>query len=243
MSNVVKNLQAARDLLAGEGAWFQGWYAGVDGQEDMELNANDPKANCWCALGALQKVGIPGDGDADPGLFESPEVQALVAAINSTGFVLPQESKVSLPVAYYNDAEGRTQEEILAVFDKAIAVETLKAARALIAHERSWAKGGCVLVNSDSPDGRCFCAIGAVGYAVAGDAWIDVREDYIDWEGAVFDPYDREETPALSFLDGAAVIVSNGEWPFAYSYNDRPERTHGEVLALFDKAIELASAS
>lgn len=118
MSDVVKNLQAARDLLAGEGAWFQGWYAGIGGGVDTELDARDPRATCWCSLGALQKVGVEGRGDLDPELFKSPEVQTLSAAINSTGFVAPGD--VSVPVAYYNDAEGRTQEEILAVFDKAI---------------------------------------------------------------------------------------------------------------------------
>lgn len=46
----------------------------------------------------------------------------------------------------------------------------------------------------------------------------------------------------LDRLDEAAYMISDGEFSGAPSYNDAEGRTEEEVLALFDKAIELAKA-
>lgn len=47
---------------------------------------------------------------------------------------------------------------------------------------------------------------------------------------------------ALNLLSKAAEQVSNGMYRSAINYNDEKGRTEEEVLALFDKAIELAKA-
>lgn len=50
------------------------------------------------------------------------------------------------------------------------------------------------------------------------------------------------KSSVYALLDTAAEQASNGVHPSAPSYNDAEGRTEEEVLALFDKAIELAKA-
>lgn len=236
---VVKNLQAARDLLAGEGAWLQGTFAGIDGEGNAAVGWSDPKANCWCMLGAMGKVSANG---VDTALTE----KALEDTVTSSGHRYHSNLRI---VSAFNDAKGRTQEEILAVFDKAIAVETLKAARELIADESKWTKGAVVLRRRE--DGSdCYCAVGAVGIVVGGDNWLTGvvtkgvgKGDWPRYDESVFDPYEPIEGAALDFLNKAAQEKSGDRYVDAWRYNDSPNTTHEQALAMFDKAIELASAS
>ena len=93
-------------------------------------------------------------------------------------------------------------------------LEVLKAARAKI--EKGWTQGTMardkngVAVSSDDKDATCWCALGAV---------LAVRRE--EWVNAV--PFVRDA------VGGGELLV----------WNDTPGRTQAEVLAAFDKAIEL----
>jgi hypothetical protein len=95
----------------------------------------------------------------------------------------------------------------------------LREARALI--ERGWCKEAYARgtsgrkVNSQGRSAVCFCAVGAIN-----------RVGKYGWD---FSP----ERDLLKRVVGYDPI----DW------NDAPERTQAEVLAAFDKAIELAEAS
>lgn len=96
-------------------------------------------------------------------------------------------------------------------------VEDLKAARAVIEKPEAWTKGkwartkGGQGVSWDSPEAVCFCAEGAIRLTV---------------------PYDREVVTQSSLL---------GHYYMLAAFNDDPETTHAEILALFDNAILKAS--
>lgn len=103
------------------------------------------------------------------------------------------------------------------------AVEILKAARAVIEKPESWTKGYYAKAEdrtwtiSNGPKAVCFCSIGAIEKATGkvhyGGGW----------------PFEAE------YMLRRAADVSN-----IADFNDAPERTHEEVLAIFDRAIELA---
>jgi hypothetical protein len=100
--------------------------------------------------------------------------------------------------------------------------EKLVEARKLI--ERGWTRKVYARTKSGKEttltrkSATCFCAMGAIG--------------------RVFDDDDPNfYTPGMRFL--AAAI---GTDPI-YEWNDAPGRTQAEVLAAFDKAIELARAA
>ena len=99
--------------------------------------------------------------------------------------------------------------------------ELLYEARAVIDTEDKWTQGalarnagGQELVSVLSPGAVCYCAGGAIAVAFG--------ERYPDGSSPVW-------------LALEAVI--SGVIP---TWNDKPERTHAEVLAAFDKAIEVA---
>ena len=64
--------------------------------------------------------------------------------------------------------------------------------------------------------------------------------------GAIMSLYLPGERPAkvgaVELLNEATKQISGGQYTHAPSYNDTEGRTEEEVLALFDKAIELAKA-
>jgi coenzyme F420-reducing hydrogenase delta subunit len=97
-------------------------------------------------------------------------------------------------------------------------VEVLTKARALIDCPERWCRGGLAL--RDRMGGvLAMCAMGACYYAA--------NETFHDQMDAV-----SELRKAIGLPKGRAI----SDW------NDAPERTHSEVLAAFDKAIELAKA-
>lgn len=102
--------------------------------------------------------------------------------------------------------------------------DKLREARALI--ERGWCQKDYARGKSGrtvSPKGRaarCYCAMGAIGHANH------------SWPCALL-PGVRELVCAVTgFADADEVTILN--------WNDAPERTQDEVLAAFDRAIELA---
>jgi len=93
--------------------------------------------------------------------------------------------------------------------------EALVAARELIADERNWIKEDYNRV----VDGRqCYCADGALLAARRAPL---LEEDFLDL------PYSLARR-ALSSASPIGTIID---------YNDAPETTHADVLAMFDRAI------
>lgn len=100
--------------------------------------------------------------------------------------------------------------------------DKLREARALIEPEGAWVQGSYAytaskraLITGSQEGAVCWCAVGAIDKSCQGEPRL--------WR------------KAADFL-GDAVGCAIPKW------NDAPERTHAEVLAAFDKAIELAEA-
>lgn len=98
-------------------------------------------------------------------------------------------------------------------------VEILKAAQELISIPERWTKGGSArdnlgrVVYAASPAACCWCAFGAVSRMGCPE---------LDWY-----------LVAAAGLDPDATGIAG--------FNDDPATTHADILALFDRAIELAA--
>lgn len=109
--------------------------------------------------------------------------------------------------------------------------EILIGARELLASPLNWTKGYYAKTQlrdqCEAEDSRayCFCMVGALARA-AGKTTELGHED----------SYQRATTPELEYL-----VKATGETHIP-GYNDDSERTHAEVIAAFDKAIQLAQA-
>ena len=91
-------LRGARNLLRAKKRWAQHYYA-FDAQH-KQVDCASPDAVCFCAFGALLRVGKWGDAYVALG-------------------VLGEANNISNTIVY-NDAPERTHAEILAAFNKAI---------------------------------------------------------------------------------------------------------------------------
>lgn len=93
----VEILKKARGLVE------KGWTATVFARDadGLPIHETDRRAVCWCASGALHASGSPWGSDART---------VFIRAIG-TG-----------EIPDWNDSPGRTQSEVLAAFDKAIAL-------------------------------------------------------------------------------------------------------------------------
>jgi hypothetical protein len=113
--------------------------------------------------------------------------------------------------------------------------DKLREARALI--ERGWTKGEFALdANGDEADGItaqpvCFCALGAISQAAIGYPNPDADDLPV-----INEPFDEVAT----FFAGSLGFRFSHE---VARWNDALGRTQAEVLAAFDKAIELAEQS
>ncbi len=95
-------LLGARYLLQGPGAWCRGTFA-----RDLygrEVDAVSPLARAWCLEGAVARAAW--QNRADPAVWEA----ALALLRREVGAVGP-----------WNDQEGRTQAEVLALLDRILA--------------------------------------------------------------------------------------------------------------------------
>lgn len=103
--------------------------------------------------------------------------------------------------------------------------EILISARGLLANVDSWGKGYYAFNKSQDmrevgdSDATCFCMIGALAKAAGSFTGVG--------------GYEQSEHPEIEYL--AKVVGEH-----VPNYNDHPDRTHAEVIAAFDKAIELA---
>jgi hypothetical protein len=111
--------------------------------------------------------------------------------------------------------------------EAATAADTLRAARALIDKPEKWTHGyGALnangrLTGSLSPDAVCWDVEGAI-----------MRSTPLDAPPPACDPH-----PAFRLLSEAV-----GHQFSALGWGEEPGRTHDEVLAAFDRAIQLAEA-
>lgn len=102
----LETLEAARALLA------RGWTQNVCARNEKGegVGSRAPEAVCWCALGAINAV--------TSSSFEGAAVRAAVyqAILDSVRSRHP-----FLDLSGWNDRPNRTQEEVLELFDAAIA--------------------------------------------------------------------------------------------------------------------------
>lgn len=88
--------------------------------------------------------------------------------------------------------------------------EDLIAAKALIDTPEKWGKG------EFEPRPGCYCAVGAIWKVTDGEGTRYVAPVFALWK------------------------VLPGDWTNAAGYNDDPETTHADIMALFDRAIATA---
>jgi len=108
---VIEGLKKARNFIKPQGAWFQGWFA-KDALK-VDCSATAPEAVCFCAAGALGRA----FGDDDEKAFDC-AVLELERSIYGKKFD-PLES-LNSGLVIWNDEKGRTQEEVVRVFDNTI---------------------------------------------------------------------------------------------------------------------------
>lgn len=96
-------LKKARALI--KKGWHQGWFATDAAGEEVSYTST--AAKCFCVAGAVYRAA----GDSlDPGAC---------GAMDALTSVAPTRYKHS--ISQYNDAPRRTQEQVLGLFDRAIA--------------------------------------------------------------------------------------------------------------------------
>jgi len=104
----IEILKEARELIAKPNGWTQGTYArNADG---LIVYPNSHHAVCFCTWGALIAV------DEHQESFQPDGAQPALDDVTNGNFVA------------FNDAPGRTQAEVVAKFDEAIAAEEAKEA-------------------------------------------------------------------------------------------------------------------
>lgn len=209
-AQIVADLKAAKALIDTPEKWTTHQYARDEEGNSVSFWAWDEVTpTCYCSIGAIAKV---------QGGITKAEAGTAVRLLDAAAF---GPAANSCAIAYYNDSH--THEEVMAVWDKAIAkaealavVDNLVAARAKIEKPEQWTQQVAARNaqgqedNVDSTDAVCFCTFGAI-VAVAGMKYGE----------------------ALKFCTDA--VGRN-----AVDFNDASGRKHEEVLTMFDKAIELA---
>ena len=93
--------------------------------------------------------------------------------------------------------------------------DTLRKAKALISDPENWNKDGDYFKDGD-PDTGCMCVFGALSLAMRTDEGVAHTQDVII-HNASRDLFDMEPI----------------------KLNDHPNTTHADIMALFDRAIEL----
>lgn len=100
-------LLAAADLLERPGAWTQNVFARNSGGENVGVRHDS--AACWCAMGAIRRIG---GGAQTPATRDA--VSALETMLSDGARNVSSDDDVWIPK--WNDAEGRTQAEVVAMF-------------------------------------------------------------------------------------------------------------------------------
>ena len=103
-------LKDAREILTPDGAWTTGTVA-----RDIlgtPKNANAPQAISWCMVGALDRAASCNKNTLC-GTYEQ--------AITALRMTIPANKRPHWGVSPWNDRQGRTQAQVLACYDRAIA--------------------------------------------------------------------------------------------------------------------------
>jgi hypothetical protein len=106
VSETVRVLEEARRLLLEKG-WTQGTFARDRKGDAIEFDS--PRAACFCTSGAIMRVG------------ESPDRSAEFYAFRALRKFLGDQT-----IAEWNDDPRRTREDVLGLFDRAIAAESAR---------------------------------------------------------------------------------------------------------------------
>ncbi len=109
MTSISDKLKQARELLA------KGWtqHVSARGPDGYAADALDDRAVCWCIYGAISHVANVNTNDEWSLLWKP--VQDACIAIGYTDSPGTKNGPVK-----FNDAPGRTKEEVLAMLDCAI---------------------------------------------------------------------------------------------------------------------------
>lgn len=113
--------------------------------------------------------------------------------------------------------------------------EILTQARKLIENEENWTHYNLARdpsskpVDPTSPDAVCFCSVGAVA-KVTNTPYKPENDQRVYNCGPV------------RLLSKAVGILTDFDWETIWIYNDNATSSHESILAVFDKAIELAKA-
>lgn len=108
----VEALTEARDLLVSEG-WTQGVYVELLNDDDSDSDVVCAR----CALGALRQM----DASDHPHVVANLETQdILLAAMRQVDNNAGGDALVFHSVIEWNDADGRTKEQVIEAFNKAI---------------------------------------------------------------------------------------------------------------------------
>lgn len=99
-------LRAARQLLTAPGAWIQKAYARDHEGTSIDENDSQVDATCWCLYGAIRRAGNF--------RFQRKAEDSVAGTLLAT--VLNND------VTGFNDAPGRTQADVLAALDQALAL-------------------------------------------------------------------------------------------------------------------------
>lgn len=119
MSQLLDDLRAAREKITDPKNWFKGnWFQTNDGLETEDADVGN--ICCMCAIGAVACV----TGLNPKYTFSAPRDENAWAALDQATRELTN-SRFS-DIVDYNDRTETTHEEILAVFDRAIANEEAK---------------------------------------------------------------------------------------------------------------------
>lgn len=94
-------LTKARELITPRSAWAREAYA--RDENGIEVDPHDPRATCFCMIGAILKVtGLSTD------------------EVNHTSFTLLELATGWSETPEFNDNGGTTHDEVLRAFDRAI---------------------------------------------------------------------------------------------------------------------------
>lgn len=111
--NTVTQLKKARAFVAN--GWVQGDYVAKVG-----------RTNCFCAIGAVARAQSSNAQEVNKGIYDvnstHPAVKYLLKALSRK----THRKKVDYPttgsITDWNDTKGRTKEQVLDLFDRAIAL-------------------------------------------------------------------------------------------------------------------------
>ena len=125
-------------------------------------------------------------------------------------------------------------------------MEMIRKARALIAKPGSWCQGANARtadgrrVLAGAPDAVQFCAHGSLA-KVYQEAYRALK-DHPEWGRSFRALADTFDEAKWAVVQAAHKLFGIGKRTGIMTFNDLPERTHGEVLAAFDEAIEEAAS-